>query len=59
MVEAWIQLQCPNCGEGWEDGPTDLPGPDADHTCRHCGESRRVAEFMRTQRDLEILEEFH
>ncbi len=58
MVEAWIQLQCPSCDEEWERSPSDLPGPDADFTCNHCGETRRVAEFMMTQRDLEILEEF-
>lgn len=58
MVEAWIQLQCPSCGEEWEDAPTDLPASDAEYTCNHCGETRRVAEFMLTQRDLEILEGF-
>lgn len=58
MSEAWIQLQCPNCEERWEANPSDLPEPSTSRTCEHCGASRPTAEFMKTKRDLEILEEF-
>ena len=59
MQEAWIQLQCPNCEEQWEANPADLPAPDSTHACEHCGVERRGAEFAKTARDFEILEEFH
>jgi len=59
MSEAWIQLQCPECDETWEANPGDLPVPGERFVCNHCGVSRPVAEFMRTQRSFEILETFH
>jgi hypothetical protein len=59
MQEAWIQLQCPACEEQWEANPADLPGPDEAYTCDHCSAERRIAEFAKTARDFEILEEFH
>lgn len=59
MQEAWIQLKCPACEETWEANPADLPAPDAEFSCDHCGTSRPMAEFARAKRDLEILEEFH
>lgn len=58
MVEAWIQLRCPACGQTWESSPTDLPTPNADFQCQHCGETRSTAQFMKEQRDLEILKQF-
>lgn len=59
MVEAWIQILCPECEEPWEENPNDLPSPDAKFSCDHCGVTRPTAEFMRTARDLEILENLH
>lgn len=59
MPEAFIRLVCPSCGESWEDNPVDLPAPPDRFECGSCGERRPTAEFMRTARDLEILEEFH
>lgn len=59
MTEAWIQLECPACGEQWEANPTDMPASGEEFTCTHCGDARHTAEFMRTTRSLEILEEFH
>lgn len=59
MDEAWIQLQCPNCGETWEANPSDLPAPGTDYSCRSCEATNPTREFMRTARDLEILKEFH
>jgi tRNA(Ile2) C34 agmatinyltransferase TiaS len=58
MPEAWIQLQCAACGERWESSPSDLPAPGQPFTCKHCEETRPTSEFMKTKRDLEILEEF-
>lgn len=58
MVEAWIQLRCPSCDRRWESSPTDLPSPQAAFECDGCGASRPTAEFMRDQRDLEILKQF-
>jgi ssDNA-binding Zn-finger/Zn-ribbon topoisomerase 1 len=57
MNEAFVQLACPDCEKHWEDEPMDLPAPDAEFTCPDCGEQRRTSEFMRTDRDLEILQE--
>ena len=58
MVEAWIQLRCPSCAHSWESSPTDLPAPAASYECAACGEARTVAQFMKDQRDLEILQQF-
>lgn len=58
MVEAWIQLRCPTCEQLWESSPTDLPAPSADYECSSCGATRSTAEFMKDQRDLEILKQF-
>ncbi|SDF17098.1 DUF7836 family putative zinc-binding protein [Halorientalis regularis] len=57
MNEAFVQLLCPACEKDWEDGPTDLPAADDGFTCPDCGTERRTAEFMRTDRDLELLKE--
>jgi hypothetical protein len=59
MQEAWIQLQCPGCGEQWEANPADLPATDADFPCRSCGDSRPLVEFAKTARGLDIIEAFH
>ena len=59
MPETWIDLQCPSCGETWEDSPADLPEPGRDFTCNHCGTERPMAEFMRTDRNREMWQAFH
>jgi hypothetical protein len=58
MPPAWIQLQCPACGDDWEADPTALPAPDESFSCDGCGATERTAEFMKTTRSLEVLEEF-
>lgn len=58
MPPAWIQLQCPDCESVWEENPGDLPEPDREFTCDHCGSEARTSEFMKTKRSLEVLEEF-
>lgn len=59
MREAWVTLECPNCHETWESNPGDLPAPGEEFTCNHCGETRSISEFTKTQRGFEILESFH
>jgi tRNA(Ile2) C34 agmatinyltransferase TiaS len=58
MVEAFVRLVCPECAKRWEDSPMDLPGHRTNFTCSACGATRRLAEFMRTERDLETLRQF-
>jgi predicted RNA-binding Zn-ribbon protein involved in translation (DUF1610 family) len=59
MPEAWISVQCPECGDVWEDSPTDLPAPDVEFRCPKCDVERSTSEFMKTHRDLEILRDFY
>jgi DNA-directed RNA polymerase subunit RPC12/RpoP len=59
MSEPWIQLHCPDCTEQWEENPVNLPAPDEEFQCPHCGARHPVSEFTRANRDFEILEEFH
>jgi ssDNA-binding Zn-finger/Zn-ribbon topoisomerase 1 len=53
--EAYVQLACPECQKSWEKSPSDLPVHDQNFSCPSCHATRRVAEFMRTDRDLETL----
>ena len=58
MVEAFVRLQCPECQKGWEENPAELPDHTAQFTCPSCETARRLAEFMRTERDLETVKQF-
>ncbi|GCF12227.1 hypothetical protein Harman_01620 [Haloarcula mannanilytica] len=58
MQEAWLQLQCPACSVTWEEHVSDLRAPDTPFDCDDCGTERSLSEFMRTARDLEVLQEF-
>ncbi|MFB6303099.1 MAG: hypothetical protein ABEH78_09605 [Haloferacaceae archaeon] len=58
MVEAFVQLLCPECGKDWEENPADLPGHRKNFSCPDCHTTRRLAEFMRTERDLEAVKQF-
>lgn len=55
--EAFVQLVCPECKKSWEETPSDLPTPEANYECPSCHASRRTAEFLRTNRDLETLKQ--
>ena len=55
MDETFVQLLCPECTKAWESTPDDLPGSRANFHCPNCHASRRTAEFMRTERDLQTL----
>ncbi|ADQ67109.1 hypothetical protein GL213_07660 [Halogeometricum borinquense] len=58
MVEAFVRLLCPECGKDWEASPSSLPSLKKNFTCSACGMSRRLSEFMRTERDLKTVKQF-
>jgi len=58
MVEAFVRLLCPECGKDWQAEPTSLPEHRENFTCSSCGATRRLAEFMRTERDLDAVKQF-
>lgn len=58
MVEAFVRLLCPECGKDWEANPSNLPDLKKNFTCSACGTTRRLAEFMRTERDLKAVKQF-
>jgi transposase-like protein len=55
MVEAFVRLLCPECKKDWETKPSDLHGPRQNFSCPGCHATRRLAEFMRTEHDLNTL----
>lgn len=59
MNPAYVRLICPSCGDDWQENPNQLPAHDEEFTCSKCDAERRMAEFMRTSRDLEILKQLH
>lgn len=54
-TETYVRLRCPECGKQWEASPNDLPPHNMAFHCPGCHASRRMAEFTRTERDLETL----
>ena len=58
MVEAFVRLLCPECGKDWETNPSDLPGLRENFSCSECHATRRLSEFMRTERDMETVQQF-
>lgn len=58
MVEAFVRLLCPECEKEWEGNPSDLPAVKENFSCPSCHATRRLTEFMRTERDMEIVKEF-
>ncbi|MFB6255300.1 MAG: hypothetical protein ABEH58_00995 [Haloplanus sp.] len=58
MDEAYVRLLCPECNKNWEATPSDLPDHTRSYDCPTCHASRRLAEFMRTERDLELVKQF-
>ncbi|MDY6819764.1 MAG: hypothetical protein SVG88_13980 [Halobacteriales archaeon] len=57
MKEAFVQLHCSDCEKAWESTPSELPAHSEDFTCPGCQVTRRMAEFARTERDLEVLKQ--
>jgi predicted RNA-binding Zn-ribbon protein involved in translation (DUF1610 family) len=58
MVETFVRLLCPECGKDWQATPSKLPGHRKNFSCPNCHATRRLAEFTRTERDLETLRQF-
>jgi len=56
MNEAYVRLLCPECDKEWESTPNALPAVDSVFHCPNCHNSRRLAEFARTNRDLETMQ---
>lgn len=54
-MEAFVQMLCPECAKAWESTPSDLPDLAATFQCPDCQVTRRLSEFMRTERDLETV----
>jgi len=59
MAEAFVRLLCPECSKAWGSSPRRLPPPAEQFRCPDCETTRPVAEFMRTERDLETLKQLH
>jgi DNA-directed RNA polymerase subunit RPC12/RpoP len=55
MTETYVRLLCPDCSKEWESTPMDLPSHKRSYDCPGCQTSRRLAEFTRTEHDLETL----
>ncbi|QIO23342.1 hypothetical protein [Haloarcula sp. JP-L23] len=55
MEEAYVRLLCPECTKDWESTPSELPTHNTLYHCPNCHASRRLAEFTRTDRDLQTL----
>lgn len=59
MQESWINLVCNACEAGWETKISEVPEDNGRMRCNSCGNEARVKEFLRSDRDLEIYEEFN
>ncbi len=58
MDETFVRLACPDCRTTWERPPGKLPAYDAAFECHDCENEQRLAEFARTDHDLEVLKQF-
>ena len=58
MVDAFVRLVCPECGKEWQDNPAELRDLRSNFSCSACHATRRLTEFMRTERDLEAVKQF-
>ncbi|MFC5277707.1 hypothetical protein ACFPM1_02820 [Halorubrum rubrum] len=58
MVEAFVRLVCPECAKEWQENPAGLPGLRTNFSCSSCHATRRLTEFMLTERDLETVRQF-
>lgn len=56
-TEAEVRLLCLECEKSWRESPRDLPDPATDFSCPSCHVTRKTAEFMRTDHDLQTLKQ--
>jgi predicted RNA-binding Zn-ribbon protein involved in translation (DUF1610 family) len=57
-METYVRLLCPECGKNWQSSPKELPAPARTFHCPGCHASRPLAEFTRTEHDLQNLKKF-
>jgi len=55
MVDTYVRFVCPSYDKKWEPSPGDLPKHTRQSDCPDWEERRRLAEFVRTRRDLGTL----
>ena len=58
MRPAWIQLECPSCGEVWESTLDAVPDLGDDFACPYCQARNSVSTFVRTKEGLKVLRGF-
>ena len=58
MVEAFVKLRCPECTKQWQENPSDLADLQTNFSCPSCHATRRLTQFMQTERDLEAVKQF-
>jgi len=59
MVDAFIRLVCPECNKEWQDNPArNYRASVRTSAVPDCHATRRLTEFMRTERDLEAVKQF-
>ncbi len=56
MSESWVNVYCTDCGDERSTEVSSLPEPSEEHECESCGRTAKVAEFLQTERDLEVYE---
>jgi hypothetical protein len=54
-TEAEVRLLCPECSKNWRESPRELPDHGTNFSCPACHATRKLAEFMRTDHDLQTL----
>lgn len=57
MRETYVRLLCPDCEKAWEESPQELPAAGDSFRCPDCRAEHRMAEFTRTDHDLETLKQ--
>jgi hypothetical protein len=58
MADSFVRFLCPECGHQWEQRPSEVTAVRSEVMCPACGTERRVAELLRTDRDLQIVRGF-
>lgn len=56
MNVVWIPLRCDECENEWEGTPDSIPAPRSKFECPYCGVKGPVADFVRSQEGMELLE---
>lgn len=57
MDRTQVRLLCPECGKAWQSKPRELPESQRVFHCPNCYNSRHLSEFLRTEHDLQTLQQ--